>query len=90
MELNWPERGPVALKGSQNIAGSTFLEVWEGLTNVDQVWLELTEFDQDHDQAKSKIWLTTLRPLNRSYQELRFYTLRVKNGQETRKLWAKP
>ena len=99
-EPSWLERGPVALKGSQNIAESTFLEVWEDLTNVDQVWPELigvdwvwSKFDQDHDRAKSKIWLTTLWPLNRAYQKLRFDTLRVKNEKKKkrmRKLWTKP
>jgi hypothetical protein len=31
------ERGLNISKGAQNIAKGTFHEVWEGLTNVDQV-----------------------------------------------------
>ena len=60
-----------------------FGKVWPKLTGVDQVWLK---FDQDHDQAKSKIWLTIFWPLRRAHQDLRFDTSRVENERKKRKL----
>ncbi len=49
--LVWPERGSVTLKNSQNMAGSTFFEVWAGLTKVDQVW---PKFDQGLTRPKAR------------------------------------
>ena len=66
---------------------SRFGRVWPSLTKVDRGW---PKFERGLDRTKSKIWLTTFQPLDRAHRELQFDTLQVENGQETRKLWAKP
>ena len=52
-----------------------------------EVW---PRFDRGIDRTKNWIGLTVPWPLDKAYWELRFDTLRVENGRETRELWAKP
>ena len=70
---------------SQSLEG--FDQVWPSLTKIDQVW---PRFDQTVDQTESWTRLTTPWSMCRAWWEVRFNTLRVKNRQETRELWAKP
>ena len=58
----------------------------QSLESFDQVW---PRFDRTVDQNKSWIELTAPWPFWRVWWELRFSTLRAKNGWETRELWSK-
>ena len=58
----------------------------QSLESFDQVWPRLTKFDQTVDQIKSWIELTATWLFWRAWWELRFDTLRVKNGREMREL----
>ena len=82
--------GPTMPKNPRNVAQDTFLRVRRILTKFDQVWLRLTKFDRTVDWTEGWIELTTPWPMHGARWELRFNTLRVENGRETRELWAKP
>jgi hypothetical protein len=73
-------------RNPQNVVRDTFPRVWRALTKFDQVW---PRFDRTVDLTKSWIELTTPWPLCKARWELRFDTLRAKNGRETRELWSK-
>jgi hypothetical protein len=82
----WLDRDPSLQKNLGTGPPNTFPRVRRGLTDFDQVW---PRFDRSIDQTESRTGLTAPWPMCRTCWELRFDTLRVKNGRETRELWAK-